>query len=113
MWKRLAVAVAFVLVGCASAARYQEGVQAWVGHDLIRLLEEWGPPTDTFPSPDGSTLYSWLWVDESSVSGVTIPIGDIWYTTSSSGTKWCQTTFTVSEDVIRHVSWRGNHCKST
>jgi hypothetical protein len=48
-----------LLTACASTRGYERALDSWVGSDINQLIESWGPPTQTYPMPDGRNMYTW------------------------------------------------------
>ena len=97
------IAAAVVMSSCATAGGYEKVLNSWMGADVSRLIESWGPPTSTYALPDGRTMYTW----ESHGGAVAVPVGNM----AVAVPRTCKTTFTVDESRAI-LSWRyeGNMC---
>ena len=102
---------ASVVISCATTANYEKVLNSWVGSDVNNLLTTWGPPSDVYEMPNGSKMYTWLWVDNTRViSNYNSYLNMV---TSRTVTYWCKTTFTVnSSSVITNWRWEGNNCRT-
>jgi hypothetical protein len=94
-----------LLIGCATAERYQETLQAWVGHDISTLVRSWGPPSSSVNLPDGTSIFTWDYVGDA----VGMPVGNMVLVSQPN----CRTSFYVGLDNLIY-SWRfqGAACKS-
>ena len=104
--KRWLIAFPFfcLLISCASTGRYEKVLQSWVGADVSRLIESWGPPSSTYKLPDGRVQYTWLFDG----GAVAAPVGNMVYAVRRS----CTTTFTTSTaGRIQSWRWEGNACR--
>ena len=111
---RTAFAVAFaiaLLASCATTGKYQRVLQSWMGADVNRPMQVWGPPSSEYRMPNGDTMYTWLWVGGTLV---TASYNQYWnMVTAGSVTYWCKTTFTAgSTGILYNWRWEGNACKS-
>jgi hypothetical protein len=99
----LVAALVFLLSSCATTGDYEKVLNSWIGSDISRLIESWGPPTDTYRMPDGRTLYTWFFDG----GAVAMPFGNMAYAVSRS----CKTTFTVGTNgVVQTWRYEGNAC---
>jgi hypothetical protein len=74
------------------------------------LIAAWGPPSDEYVLPNGSRMYTWLYV-----SGTRVVANYNAYlnmVTAGSVTYWCKTTFTVAGSMIQSWRWEGNACRA-
>ena len=105
------VALALAVAGCATTGKYEKVVASWMGSDVNRLMVSWGPPSNEYVMPNGSTMYTWLWV-----GGTRVYANYNHYlnmVTAGSVTYWCKTTFTArASGVLGHWRYEGNACKS-
>lgn len=103
--------VSFTLTSCATTGNYEEALQSWVGQDVNRLINSWGPPSDEYGMPNGNTVYTWLWVGGTRVlSNYNETLNMV---TTQAVTSWCKTSFTVNtQGVIRLWRWQGNACRA-
>ena len=98
-------ALALASGACATACGYQRILDSWTGVEISRLIENWGPPADTYTMPDGRELYTWYFDG----GAVAMPIGNMAYAVQ----RYCRTTFTVGQNGMVE-RWRdeGNSCKA-
>ena len=101
----------FLYLSCSSSTQegYKQHMQLWVNHDINELMSSWGIPGEEYTMPNGSKLYSYLWV-----GGTYVSVNYSYYLSSARASKttyWCKTTFTVDKNgKILQVSWEGNSC---
>ncbi len=109
--------LALVLSACATRARMEESLNAWVGRSADELSPEFGYPVDTLTAPDGNKVY----VYERRTSFTTPPVyqtygeGKDRVTVESEGQtveSWCRIYFEVDEKG-RILRWHleGNACR--
>lgn len=97
--------VGAALSGCATTGGFEDVLNSWVGSDVNRLIETWGPPADTYQMPNGRTLYTWFFDG----GAVAVPVGDYAYAVN----RYCKTTFTVGKQGrVLGWRWQGNACKA-
>lgn len=109
--------LALLLAACATRARMEENLNAWVGRDVNALSSEFGYPVETLTAPNGNKVY----VYERRASYTTAPV----YQTYGKGKErmtietggqtvesWCRIFFEVNEQS-RIVQWHleGNACR--
>ena len=134
--------VTLVLAGCATTAKYEKILDAWVGHSTDELIRSWGPPQNTSALQNGDHVIEYDSHSTFQTGGYTysVPI-----TTYNSGNVTmygdknitngyyngksttyvqkqmplqtvdmnCTTLFTInSKDIIEKWSWEGNNCSS-
>lgn len=119
-----------LLIGCATTAKYQQGIDQWRGKNIVELKKAWGKPTRTAQMSDGNTLYVYernqlystpqtnpITTDFVKVNGVTT-----FNASNEAGmanmaqvtTRYCRTTFeTHSNGTIINVQFQGNNCVAT
>lgn len=102
---KLAMLLLILTTSCATSAKLEAKMQARVGQNINSLVDELGPPSQTFKKPDGDTMYTW--VEQKGSRGVAV--GQMVYLKN----RYCSVTYTAGEDGIIK-SWRheGNSCKS-
>jgi len=107
-----ATVVLIVTLGaCATAGGFRKKMNTWVGHDVSALITTWGPPGQTFDVPNGSKVYSWLWVGNTVVT--TNYYSYLNMVQSGAVTYWCKINVTAGRgNVISTWSAQGNACKS-
>lgn len=105
------IIIVLTTTACATTANYEKILKSWMGANVNNLIASWGPPSDVYPMPNGSKMYTWL-----RVGGTTVFANYNQYlnmVTASSVTSWCKTTFTVSPSgIIQGWRWEGNTCRS-
>jgi len=110
--KSIIIALVLSIAGCATSANYEKKLNSWMGADVNRLISSWGPPSDEYTMPNGSKMYTWLWI-----GGTRVFANYNYYlkmVTAGSVTYWCKTTFTASPSgVVNDWRWEGNSCRST
>lgn len=104
--------LAFIFsTACATNAKYERALQSWMGADVNRLIEAWGPPSNEYKMPNGDVMYTWL-----RVGGTVVTVGYNRYlnlVTAGAVTYWCKTTFAASPSgTVQSWRWEGNACKS-
>lgn len=76
---RLAIALAFLVTGCASSI-----MRGYIGKPLQEVMLDYGPPVNAFDMPDGSRAFQWrvnsTFVTPTTVTSSTVPVGNVWYT---------------------------------
>lgn len=114
----LATWLAAIAAGCATPARHQVTLDAWVGHDVNELVASLGPPTSSHTTPSGQTLLTWSMERWSSPPVPPKAFNHVRPSYSTAYQRpprrlWCETTFTLdaSGRVLRGQG-RGNHCVS-
>lgn len=109
---KIRVAFAFVLLSaCATAGGFKKQMNSWLGSDVNQMLTSWGPPSQTFAMPNGSTMYSWLYVGGTQITANYNQYLNM--VTASSRTVWCQVSVTTDQGA-RVSGWqaRGNACRA-
>lgn len=46
----------FLVLGCATQAKYEAITKSWLGHHTDELISKWGPPTTTTPLSSGGKV---------------------------------------------------------
>jgi hypothetical protein len=101
----LLLLVFLITSACATTGRYEKILDSWVGVDVNRLFEAWGPPSSTFDMPDGRRQYTWLFDG----GAVAMPIGNM----AVAVRRGCMTTITTSTTgVIQTWRYEGNACRA-
>lgn len=90
------IAMALLLVGCATSGKYDSKVKTWVGKNVTELLDSWGAPDATTEVNGGGRMYTFkrqsLFLNN--------PV-------------YCETSFRTDESgEIQSYHWQGNGCKS-
>ena len=123
MTRLLAVFAALLLLACASEAKYQEKVDAWIGAKEADLVaSEWGPPQNVYELQGGTRILTYSKTRPSGAVYPTIGIGGTFggggggfLSTGVGGRtggdeRYCETNFTVEDGVITDVTFQGNDC---
>jgi|WetSurMetagenome_2_1015567.scaffolds.fasta_scaffold1551186_1 hypothetical protein len=112
------ILTAFVIVGCATTAKYEKVLNSWTGADINQLVSKWGYPDNSFQAPNGNRVYVY-----SRSGSYTMPTntninyyGNYAYATTTGGQTInlrCTTYFEVDgTGKIIKWSYKGNNCKS-
>ncbi len=104
-------ALAVLMSGCATTAKYEKVLNSWVGSPSDQLIAKWGPPSSSFPLNDGSTIYTWNHSGApTSYTNYNQFTGQLMTTTN---VPWCNTSFRVGGDgVVQNWRWEGNACRA-
>lgn len=122
------VVACLFFIGCATTAKYELRLQAWIGRDANDLVEHWGYPDRAVTAPNGNRVYVFedaaLWqtplIVSPSYSTIT-QYGNRMYITTHGGYvdggdlvfSRCTTYFEVDADQkIVRSKFKGNACKS-
>lgn len=101
----VSIAIA-LLLGCATTAenqataeKYNEVLNSWLGSDSDSLVKIWGPPKSTYRLNSGGQMLTYRGESNPIVIGSVV---SSW---------WCETVFTV-DSAGAIVDWRyeGNNC---
>ena len=107
----VAAALGLAIMSCATTGNYEAKLKSWMGSDVNRLMASWGPPSNEYAMPNGSKMYTWLWVGGTQVVANYNEYLNM--VTAGSVTYWCKTTFTANPSgVVDHWRWEGNACRS-
>jgi hypothetical protein len=105
------VALLFLTLGCATAGQFRKKMDSWLGGDVNRAIQAWGPPSNTYTLPNGQRMFTWL-----HVGGTLVTANYNSYLnmiTAGSVTYWCEVSFTAQPSgVIATWSARGNSCRA-
>ena len=111
--------VGLVLVaGCATTARYEARLDAWVGRDASDLVAAWGEPDTSRPVSDGERALTWNRTRSINRPTPTKAITTGYPTSADAFARRttidrCETTFTVSPmGRLLRWQWKGNGCVS-
>lgn len=106
-----ATLVAALTAACATTGKFKANMDSWLGGDVNRAIMQFGAPSNTYKLPNGSTMFTWLWVGNSIVT--TNYSAYLNLVTTTSTTMWCQVSFTA-DGTGRVAAWqaRGNDCRS-
>ncbi|WP_406684084.1 hypothetical protein N1F78_15545 [Seonamhaeicola sp. MEBiC1930] len=103
--------VALISTSCISTKNYVNRINTWKGHDVNNLISAWGPPSNVYELPNGSKMYTYLYVNNSLVKTRYNEWADETYQTSSRS--YCQTSFTANTDgIIVSTAVKGPSCYS-
>jgi hypothetical protein len=103
--------LAATLAACATTAKFQQQMDTWVGGDVNQAIMRFGPPSQSYTLPNGSKMYSWLWVGNTVVTANYSQYLNM--VTAGATTYWCQIGFTAgSSGRIEAWQARGNACRS-
>ena len=100
MRKVFSVLMLFLLSGCVTEAGYQKIVNSWMGSNKLNLIDSWGVPTSSYKVDDSTEYFSYV---ETSISSDSY--GNIY-------NYKCQTTFTITDDVVTSWKYEGNKCRA-
>lgn len=108
---RLATFLVLGSAACVTAGGFRKQAESWLGADINQAIMQLGPPSNTYTLPNGTQMYSWLWVGNTVVS--TNYNQYLNMVTTSAGTYWCQLSYTASTSG-RIEAWqaRGNACRA-
>lgn len=102
------------LLSCVTTSKYESKLALWIGSDINDLIIKWGVASNESKTPNGNTVYTWLWVGKAL-------IGPKEYEASVkklafdqlSGINWCRTSFVTDKNFkIINYSFDGSYCKS-
>ena len=86
-----------------------ETMRSWEKGDINNLISSWGIPSNEYVMPNGSKMYSWLWVGSTFVTVGYVDILNQAYANQT--TPWCRNEFTVSPaGIITFWRYEGNGC---
>lgn len=85
--------LAILLSGCVTPTKVTSEMQSWVGTPSSRLVNAWGPPTDSQNIGNGERVLTWRHWQVIGPNG---------------GGYWNMRAFTVDKDgIITGFTWRG------
>ncbi|MEZ2414830.1 hypothetical protein ACA086_07680 [Muriicola sp. E247] len=103
--------IGILLSSCVTSKNYANRINTWRGADVNTLINSWGPPSDIYEMPNGSKMYTYLYVNNSLVTTRQNPFADETYQMATQN--YCQTSFTANEnDVIVSTTFKGTSCIS-
>lgn len=107
MRKAITLASIMLFLGCSGQKKFEATLDSWVGADVNRLIQSWGPPTRSYKMPNGHTVYTWAW-DSHGAMAVPLYGGGV---IAQSLDYSCIKDFEADEND-RIVSWHysGNRC---
>jgi hypothetical protein len=89
--------------------RHDQVLESWVGGDVNPLISSRGIPSNEYILPNGSTIYSWLWVGGTRITAGYLDFLNQAY--ANEITSWCRTEYTVSPSgVVQGYRSEGNAC---
>lgn len=95
------------MLGCATTGKLEKRMQERVGQNVNSVINEIGPPTQSFKKPDGDTVYTWH-----NTSGDTSRLINSWGQTQVlTESNYCDVSYTAGPDgIIKGWFHRGNRC---
>lgn len=122
----IAVALMFLLIGCATTANYQQKLNKWQGARAQDLVSEWGHPDSSIKLANGDSVYMYfrqqLYTTPSYPMPSFTPLGTPVYSGgmptnyagSASGQTmnlYCRTWFEINpQNIIVSSRFEGNNC---
>ncbi len=101
----------FVMFACATQSEFVKQMNSWEGGDINKLIMQFGPPGKSFQLPNGTMMYSWLWVGNTIVTSNYNQFLNM--VTSTGQTMWCEVTFTAAESgQLQGWGAKGNACRA-
>lgn len=89
-----------LLSGCATESGYKRIVDSWMGSSKDNLIDTWGVPTNNYKADKHTEYFSYIDTSISSDGS-----GNIY--------NWkCETTFTITDDVVTSWKYKGNKCRA-
>lgn len=122
--RMLFLAAVFALAACATADKYEEVLDTWLGSSEAEIVSAWGPPASVYQAPDGTRILTYQRGGSVRMPGTpatyqTTRVGNTAYTTQTGGSPGydiqlsCRTNITVGADGrISSWSFQGNNCVS-
>ena len=129
-----ALAVGVVLAGCATPAKYEAKLNAWIGASENSLIAAWGVPEKEYSMADGRKAIAYIHKDAIQTGGVVRTEPQVTYQTGTiggtpySGTSttytteiepptvkklYCKTSFVINaQGIIESWHHEGNNCVS-
>lgn len=118
----IAAAAMVALTGCATQAKFKEGMDSWLGSTEGNLVSTLGPPMSVYPTGDGGKILSYSRGGNmqmpGSLNSTTRVYGNTAYTQTNvmPGANiqlWCNVNFTLdSRGIVQQWNSNGNHCVS-
>jgi hypothetical protein len=107
----LALALSTAVVACATTGKFKQQMNSWVGNDINNALAQFGPPSSTYKTPNGNTMYTWSFEGGTRAQATYVPAANT--TVANMVTHSCRITF-LAEPTGRIAAWRanGNMCRS-
>lgn len=122
MKMKLLITLVFILIltGCATAAKYQQILDSWIGASEQALIESWGVPDRTY-TVGNLTFLSYRYSSQRILYGAApVYVSNVHkgviYTNAIGGTPdmlvsdWCKTTFTIEKQKVIKWTANGNSC---
>jgi len=116
-----------LLAACASEADYREDVEGWIGaREADLVASSWGQPDQIHDVIGGERILTYSKTSESGGGGGMAILPAITIGSSGSGVsfstvtgggvddseRYCETSFTVENEIITDVTFHGPGCKS-
>ncbi len=103
------MAAVLLFNACASSGRFTQTMNSWLGEDINSAIMRFGPPSNTYRLPNGTTMYTWLWVGNTVVNQNYNQYLNM--VTTNARTRWCQLSFTASaKNLVEGWTANGNMC---
>lgn len=88
---------------CAIGKKTTEAMESWEHYHISRVIQSWGPATQTSSDGQGGTIYTWV---SSSTGAAYIDSNGVYQPPRTSS---CSQSFYVnSSGIIYHWAWQGN-----
>ena len=120
--------VAIFLTSCSSSTpTYQSAMQQWVGSSSETLYEYWGTPSSEIYLSPYTKVVTFTKTQAQPINGNTEPYAGIevayqaidgenygsYLSNNDSNDYYCQTTFTITNNVITDYTFNGDDCISS
>jgi hypothetical protein len=99
------------LSGCATTGNFKQQMDSWLGSDINSAIMRFGPPSNTYVLPNGTRMFTWLWVGNTVVTANYNEYLNM--VTAGRRTSWCQFSFSASQRGIEAWQANGNACRAT
>ena len=115
--KSICMAVAFLLIGCASRESYDSTMKSMVGKSYSAVIDVFGRPSVEYTL--NGNLYLTYQQADLGVAGAPPMItgqdsNSVFHEGSEGQTfykKWCQTTFILRNGIVASFQSKGNNCR--
>ncbi len=99
------------LAACATTGKFKQQMNSWLGTDINEVIMRFGPPSNTYTLPNGSKIFTWLWVGNTVVTANYNQYLNM--VTAGRTTYWCQISFsTGQQNYVETWQANGNACRS-
>ena len=99
--------VCFGMAACITTRNYEETLNSWKGRSEVRLVEFWGPPTETFNSGNHKFLVYQVSQTAAFESMKNYSSGSRDY----SKELFCTTVFELFDGHVVESATKGNNCR--